>query len=48
MTAGGQVREDELMASLQMLLERVEKGQFSMPGETPYNQLNGIVLIASV
>ena len=32
MTAGGQVREEELMASLQMLLERVEKGQFAMPG----------------
>ena len=32
MTAGGQVREEELMAALQMLLERVEKGQFAMPG----------------
>lgn len=29
MTAGGQVREQELMASLQMLLEKVEKGQFA-------------------
>lgn len=35
MTAGGQVREEELMASLQMLLEKVEKGQFAMgPGES--------------
>lgn len=34
MTAGGQVREQELMASLQMLLEKVEKGQFAVgPGE---------------
>lgn len=32
MTAGGQVREEELMQSLQMLLEKVEKGQFSIPG----------------
>lgn len=29
MTAGGQVREQELMASLQMLLEKVEKGHFA-------------------
>ena len=35
MTAGGQVREEELMASLQMLLEKVEKGQFATgPGES--------------
>lgn len=34
MTAGGQVREEELMQSLQLLLEKVEKGQFSMPGNT--------------
>lgn len=33
MTAGGQVREEELMAALQMLLEKVEKGQFAMPGK---------------
>ena len=33
MTAGGQVREEELMASLQMLLEKVEKGQLTVgPG----------------
>lgn len=33
MTAGGQVREQELMASLQMLLEKVEKGQLTLgPG----------------
>lgn len=29
MTAGGQVREQELMASLQMLLEKVHIGQFA-------------------
>jgi len=29
MTAGGQVREQELMASLQMLLEKVNIGQFA-------------------
>ena len=34
MTAGGQVREQELMASLQMLLEKVEKGQLTLgPGK---------------
>ena len=38
MTAGGQVREEELMAALQMLLERVEKGQFAMPGQAAHNQ----------
>ena len=29
MTAGGQVREQELMAGLQMLLEKVNIGQFA-------------------
>ena len=29
LTEGGQVREQELMASIQMLLEKVEKGQFA-------------------
>ena len=29
MTAGGQVREQELVASLQMLLEKVHIGQFA-------------------
>mgnify|MGYP000338531984 CR=1 FL=1 len=34
MTAGGQMREQELMASLQMLLEKVEKGQLTLgPGK---------------
>lgn len=32
MTAGGMVREDELMVSLQMLIEKAEKGQFGAPG----------------
>ena len=29
MTAGEQVREQQLVASLQMLLEKVQKGQFA-------------------
>ena len=43
MTAGGQVREDELMAALQMLLDKVEKGQFAMPSKTAHNQVDGIL-----
>ena len=35
MTGGSLAREQELMRSLQILMERVEKGQFAMPGELP-------------
>lgn len=41
MTGGSIAREQELMKSLQILLEKVEKGQFAMPGEPMfYNNIS--------